>query len=573
MDPITQNWLDLQCGYLEQTVSAVVLLGAPGSNSYETMACWPAKKPEPPVLKTYAEKVLSKGIIEVDIHINRSGNGTVLVCPILIAGQCFGVIAVLIEGVEKDLQQRSAKALQWGCEWFSWLARERKLNREQDGRLLGFVEVLALALKHEEFYQCAKVIADDLLERSGCSRVCIGIVEAGSATVVALSGTQAGENVLAVAKPIQKAMDEAVDQSATIYIGENSEDLGLVTYAHRQLMVEHEVRSVCSIPMIYNEKVVAVINYESVTAQGFDKTTLRFTEQLALLLGPILVLKNQRGVSSLKDRFLNRARVKMLAGGVAALMLLLCFIPGQYSISAEVEVESDKKQMVLASQDGFIISADVRAGDLVERDQLLASLDDQDLRLEWQKWQGKKSQFMKSYNNALGSHDRTEINIYKAQLEQAKAQLDLVKNKLSRTRLLAPFAGVVVSGDLSQSLGSPVKRGDLLYEIAPAEQYRLLLKVDERDVVAMAVGHRGEAVLSSLPGLEIGFKVSKITPISVTGEGNNFFHVEASIEHADLSLFKPGMTGIAKVDAGSRAYMWIWFHRSVDWLRLLYWRF
>ena len=572
MDPITQNWLELQCGYLEQVVNAVVLLGAPGSDSYETMACWPVGKPEPPVLKRYSEKLLSEGITEVDVHNNHTGNATSMVCPILIGGQCFGVIAVLIKGGEKGSLQECEKALRWGCEWFSWLARERKINREQDGRLLGFVEVLALALKHEDFYQSTKVIADDLLERSRCSRVCIGIIEAGSATVVALSGSQAGENVLAVARPIQKAMDEAVDQSATIYIGENSEDLGLVTYAHQQLMLEHEVRSVCSIPMIYNEKVVAVICYENVAAQGFDKTTLRFTEQIALLLGPILVLKKQRGASNSKDRLLNKPRVKILAAGMAVLMLLLCFIPGQYSISADVEVESDKKQMVLATQDGFIISADARAGDRVEEGQLLASLDDQDLRLEWQKWRGKQSQFMKSYNNALGSHDRTEINIYKAQLEQAKAQLDLIKNQLSRTQLLAPFAGVVVSGDLSQSLGSPVKRGDLLYEIAPAEQYRLLLKVDERDVVDMAVGHRGEASLSSLPGLDIGFEVSRITPISVTAEGHNFFHVEALIENADLSLLKPGMTGIAKVDAGSRAYMWIWFHRSVDWLRLWYWR-
>ena len=573
MDPITQNWLELQCSYIEQVVTAVVLLGAPGMGSYEPMACWPAETAVAPVLQSYSERLLSKGISSVYMRVSRDDKGTFLACPINVGEQCFGIVAIYVQGVEKSQQQQAARALEWGCEWFAWLARERKSSREQDSRLLGFVEVLALALKHEDFHQTAKVIADSLLERSGCSRVCIGVMEKGSISVAALSGSQAGENVLAIAKPIQQAMEEAADQSATIYLGEGKEDLGLVTYAHQQLMAEHAVNSVCSIPMLYNEAVVGVISYENIKTASFDSTMLRFSEQVALLLGPIMLLKKDRGGSSVKRAILNSVRAKVIAAVIVLSAVLLCFIPGRYDVAATAVIESDKKQMVLAALDGFIVTATARAGDEVEEGQLLATIDDQDLQLEWQKWRAKKAQFMKSYNNALGSLDRTEIHIYKAQLEQADAQLSLLSNQLSRTKLVAPFSGVVVSGDLSQSLGVPVKRGDLLYEIAPVEQYRLLLKVDERDIVALAVGQRGEVNLSSMPGNAISFEISKITPVSVTTEGSNFFYVEAILDdnEGDAGL-SPGMTGVAKVDAGERAYMWIWFHRSVDWLRLWYWR-
>ena len=53
--------------------------------------------------------------------------------------------------------------------------------------------------------------------------------------------------------------------------------------------------------------------------------------------------------------------------------------------------------------------------------------------------------------------------------EQAKAQMDLYDEQVSRAAIRAPFDGVVVKGDLSQSLGSAVKRGDVLFELTPLE--------------------------------------------------------------------------------------------------------
>ena len=69
-----------------------------------------------------------------------------------------------------------------------------------------------------------------------------------------------------------------------------------------------------------------------------------------------------------------------------------------------------------------------------------------------------------------------------AQLEQARAQVARVEEQLGRTTVTAPFDGVVVSGDLSQNLGAPVERGTILFEVAPLSEFRLVLKVDERDV-------------------------------------------------------------------------------------------
>ena len=75
-----------------------------------------------------------------------------------------------------------------------------------------------------------------------------------------------------------------------------------------------------------------------------------------------------------------------------------------------------------------------------------------------------------------------------AQLAETQARLDQVEERLARTRIEAPFAGVLVSGDLSQAIGGPVEQGKTLFELAPLDGYRVVLKVDERDIRALAPG-------------------------------------------------------------------------------------
>jgi multidrug resistance efflux pump len=50
--------------------------------------------------------------------------------------------------------------------------------------------------------------------------------------------------------------------------------------------------------------------------------------------------------------------------------------------------------------------------------------------------------------------DRAQLVISQAKADEARAQLALVDEQLGRIRIEAPFDGVVIRGDLSQSLGA-----------------------------------------------------------------------------------------------------------------------
>ena len=153
---------------------------------------------------------------------------------------------------------------------------------------------------------------------------------------------------------------------------------------------------------------------------------------------------------------------------------------------------------------------------------------------------------------------------------QVDAQLAMVDSQLSRVRVKAAFDGIIVSGDLSQSLGSPTERGEVLFEIAPLDAYRVILEVDERDISEVIVGQTGELVLTGRSDAVIAFKITKITPVSESKEGRNYFRVEAELEK-QKDFLRPGMPGVGKILIGERQLIWIWSRPLIDWLRLTLW--
>ena len=129
----------------------------------------------------------------------------------------------------------------------------------------------------------------------------------------------------------------------------------------------------------------------------------------------------------------------------------------------------------------------------------------------------------------------------------------------------------MVSGDLSQLLGTPVEQGKALFEIAPLNSYRVILEIDERDISNVVVGQRGELTLSGIPNQHTPFTVQRITPVSTTQEGRNFFRVEAHLENGSEGV-RPGMEGVGKIVVDRRKLIWIWTHSLVDWMSLSWWK-
>ena len=262
--------------------------------------------------------------------------------------------------------------------------------------------------------------------------------------------------------------------------------------------------------------------------------------------------------------------VKFISVLVVTAFVLMSFMRWDYKISADAMLEGAIERVITAPENGFIKEASARPGDVVEVGVALATLDDRDLQLEKLKWLGKFKQVSKEYREALALHDLSQIGILRAQLSQAEAQLEILEQKLSRTVIAVPISGVIVSGDYTRALGSPVERGQVLYKVSPLDDYRIVLQVDESDVSDITVGMHGELTLSAAAEETFEMEVLKITPVSIAENGINYFQVEASLITSPEFL-RPGMQGIGKISVGERQVLWIWTHKMLDWIRLKLW--
>ena len=256
--------------------------------------------------------------------------------------------------------------------------------------------------------------------------------------------------------------------------------------------------------------------------------------------------------------------------GVLVIAVIACASEIEYRVSAPARVEGRVQRVVVAPFDGYVDTALVRAGDPVQEGQVLATLQESALKLERDTVAAEHDELAKQYRRALSVRDWAEGRVLESRMAQAKAQLNLLDARIERTQITAPFSGVVLSGDLSRSLGAPVERGQILFELAPVDGHRVVLQATERDVGDLAPRMQGTLALAALPDVEFALTVQRVNGAARTESGEPVFLVEAQLE-GEAPTLRPGMEGVAKIAVEPRALLWVVSHRLVEWLQLTVW--
>jgi RND family efflux transporter MFP subunit len=587
-----QSWLTLQCLMIAGCGDAVVVLQKPGSQEFVPAAFWPPDdKRDRSHLAEVTERALREGRALVNsrevpsvLDPGRSQLRYQLAYPVKVEGSLRGVVTVEVDQRPESQLESVMRQLQWGAGWLEVMLRRGQFDPTEISRkrLAFVVELLSTFLEQNDFEAASAACVTELAAFLGCDRVSLGTLERRRVHMVALSHATQFDRHSNLARAIEAAMEEAIDQRETILYPEKEVDRRLVTQAHAALAQAFGSGAVLTVPLASRGRTVGALCLERAGNYRFEGPALELAQGVAALIGPLADM--QRGYDrALPAHLVTRASVFWvnLAGPrhaglkVTALLALagiayMCVASGTYRITSETNVEGSVQRVVAAPFQGFISEVKVRPGDTVKQGSLIAKLDDRDLRLERLKTLAQHEQSMKQYREAMANRDRAQIKILASQADQHEAQLQLIDEQLSRTVITAPFDGIVVSGDLSQSLGAPVERGQVLFEIAPLDSYRLVIQVDERDIADVAVGQHGQLTLSALPGQVTEFEVRKITPVNTAKEGRNFFRVEAApLSHTDR--IRPGMEGIGKIDVESRRLISIYTRDLVNWARLWLW--
>ncbi|MGC9328748.1 MAG: efflux RND transporter periplasmic adaptor subunit [Candidatus Hinthialibacter sp.] len=584
------SWLHLQCCTIQEVCMGVVVVKSPDQSLYEPVAFWPQRMPECEHLTRVTENVLKerKGVVVKSAYgqeSNAADSRYQIAYPIQVSEQLYGAAALEITSRPQSEIVIAMRQLQWGIAWLKYhlLRLEARKTGSEQSRLASAFHLTASVLLEPTIQSAAMTLATQLAAQIHCDRVSVGFLKGRQIKVLALSHSAQFGKQMNLIRSIGAAMDECYDQKTLLRYPRPSQEDHWILRAHEELASHHHDGAICTIPFLDAKSACyGALTLERATHEPFDDKTVEYCESVVALAAPILEEKRQNDrwlVTKAAESF--RRQLEHVAGRghvykkTAAFLLLAMVVffsvkTGEYHVSADAAIEGAIQRAIVSPYRGYIREASARAGDIVEAGQTLCHLDDRDTILEHLGWVSRKEQYNRQLQKAMAEGDRAAVKVLQEQVNQAEAQINLLSEQISRAKITAPFHGIIVKGDLSQSLGAPVERGDILFEMAPLDAYRVILKVDEREVRNVQVGQEGKLLLNALPGEPFPFSIEKITPVSTAEEGKNCFRVEAKLGDISEQL-RPGMEGFGRIFIDRRKLIWIWSHDIIDWMKIWIW--
>jgi biotin carboxyl carrier protein len=582
-------WLRLLCEPVPSLATGVVLLRSERENTFVPIALWPEAPRDLTHLGSITGEALrlNAGVLQPVQPADRGGQGGYQAAlPLEASSRTVGVAVFEMAVRSQSEAQQLLRHVHWGLGWtLEYLARKRATSDDRAATRLGAVmEVLAGALRPLPLEQLLMELANQLCRRLEASRVVIGLRDRRRLRLAAISDVAYFENRSDAGSYYLAAIEEATEAYAAVRYDAAGASADVDEHpAHAHLAAYSRATSILTVSLHSGGGSLGAVCAERLSGSAFSDDDVDWLNALASLLPAVIEQKRRadqslvahaaRGVKTLGTRLLGPGHLTWKCSAIVAIAATaaLVLVPVDYRVTAHTVIEGEVERAAVAPFDGYLQASAVRAGDVVHRGELLCQLNDRDLRLEREKWANEREQYSRELRQAMANQDLSHLEVIEAELNQSQAHLALVEDELGRASVTAPFDGVVISGDLTQRIGSPVQRGQKLFEIAPLNSYRVILQVDERDVRAVAVGQSGRLLVTSLAGRPIPFHVSMITPVATSKDGRDYFRVEARLDSAPPAL-RPGMEGVGKIVIGPQPLYWVLSHRFVEWLRLLLWR-
>ncbi|MEG3637887.1 efflux RND transporter periplasmic adaptor subunit [Magnetococcus sp. PR-3] len=448
-------------------------------------------------------------------------------------------------------------------------------------RLFEILQLSASLSRQPRFMRTAFDLCSELAVRFECARVSLGWVDGDYVKLVAVSHIEKFDTKTQAAKEMASAMEEALDQSCVVSFPARDGDR-VVNRAHETYVKRFGEGSASSIPIHWGEQTIAVLLVE----KGLEPLTTTAVWELELTTQACAYQLQQVRAS---DRWFGarfwhsfRQGVRALFGPEQAMWKLVAVLfsctlfglivtPWNYQVDVGAQLRSQDLLFMPAPFDGFLHKVHVDVGDRVGQGEVLATLDTRDLKQEAAMATSEIVRYKREVEKANASRKLAEMQIALARLQQSEARLALVQYRLDHAHLSAPYDGMIVEGDLKTRLGAPVRRGDLLLKLARTENIYLELEVSQADVHELKRGQMGEVSLVGRPDQRFEMSIERIDPMATQRENRSVFLARGQIVGEAQEWWRPGMGGNAKVSIEDRPLIWVLSHRTVNFLRELFW--
>lgn len=236
----------------------------------------------------------------------------------------------------------------------------------------------------------------------------------------------------------------------------------------------------------------------------------------------------------------------------------------RFAVNAAGDIGPAEQVSVRPEVNGKIDKLPVDIGDIVKEGDTLFTLEDYDLQTERQSQEREieraklqldqaKRNFVRAQqlfeekliSQELFEDTKTQYDLARNALDRSEKLLDIVKDKLRKTRIVAPFdctvltrpvsVGQAVSGSGGFSSGTEV------LTIANLNEMIINAHINQADVSRLKVGQEVTAHVEAVPGLKVVGIVERIAPQATFKNSIKGFAVRIVLKDPDRRI-RPGMT-------------------------------
>ena len=405
---LARSWLAWQCQMVAGVIRGAIFTPTqPGSDTNHApnslLAVWPEDGVREKELNAVSQEILahSHAVIHSRKHYGKAGTSTCdyVGCPLLANDRLVGVLVLMISTRSKSQQQAVLQLLQWGGLWIEKLVRQHIIDQQAIGTFSTNLTTAALA--QPTVSVAAMEIVNRLADRFECDRVSLGMRRGMSIHLQSLSHVGGFDPRTQLVRQIEAAMEEAVDQATAIVTPNDPKRTPAINRAHLELARQQDEGAICTVSLHGLTRYIGALTFERKADQPFDQETVAHCETMGKLIGPILEIKQRderpllhKAGEALRIWFENllgpsHLKLKIALPSILLLIVVTSLVDSDHRVTAPATIEGAIRHMLVAPQDGYMKQAEARAGDLVKKGDLIASLDDSSLQLELQKWQSE----------------------------------------------------------------------------------------------------------------------------------------------------------------------------------------
>ncbi|MFG0259547.1 MAG: efflux RND transporter periplasmic adaptor subunit [Phycisphaerales bacterium JB041] len=510
----------------------------------------------------------------------------VIASPIDIAGRDpFGAIAVLVRCNSNAQAERLQLHLRAACLQIASVLTRRSTPKP-GVEMSDIARVFTRAGSFKNIHEFAYTITNSARQRFDCDQAAMGTIRNGKVRVMCISGLDEVKRRSPGVHQIEQAMGECADAGRAIVAQPRDQwedsDLADEGLLHQRWRATAAGACVLSIPVDDGNGPAAVVSFRRSADRPFDADDIEAAQRLlAPLAGAIpLVSRATQPLSTHTAHSLRSAATWSFGKGTLrrkALVLLaiaaivwIAIGTRPYRISVPAVVTAEREHVVAAPIEGTVATVLVRAGDQVEPGQIIATMDRSAHELERRGLEAEMQNARLRVAEAIAARDPAGASLAQGELRSLQTRLDRVLEQITHSEIRAPVGGIVIAPDLSNLPGRVLALGDPMISIAAADAFTLELRVPQSRITDLAPGSRLRFASHARPE-DPGFSaLDRVAPATVQREGRAVFIAEAKAPEGQDWL-RPGMEGVAMIDAGDRPNWWIAAHRLIDNARLRFW--